>query len=91
VTDLLQRAGGLVGTANVAGATLLRNTFPTSMGAEIRGIKKQLIYNQLNDSLAEQKLIQKIDVGKQVVSFDLANIISNPKNSANLFLEDGDI
>ncbi|WP_323824678.1 hypothetical protein, partial [Pseudomonas aeruginosa] len=26
VTDLLQRAGGLVGTANVAGATLLRNT-----------------------------------------------------------------
>ncbi|MCA6440412.1 MAG: SLBB domain-containing protein [Sediminibacterium sp.] len=91
VTDLLQRAGGLVGTANVAGATLLRNTFPTNMGAEIRGIKKQLIYNQLNDSLAEQKLIQKIDVGKQVVSFDLANIISNPKNSANLFLEDGDI
>ncbi|MFX9626930.1 hypothetical protein ABTU79_20050, partial [Acinetobacter baumannii] len=39
----------------------------------------------------EQKLTQKIDVGKQVVSFDLANIISNPKNSANLFLEDGDI
>uniref|UniRef100_UPI001953EB9A hypothetical protein n=1 Tax=Klebsiella pneumoniae TaxID=573 RepID=UPI001953EB9A len=37
VTDLLQRAGGLVGTANVAGATLLRNTFPTNMGAEIRG------------------------------------------------------
>jgi protein involved in polysaccharide export with SLBB domain len=91
VSDILQRAGGLLQSSNAAGASLLRNTFPSNTGAEIKGIKKQLIYNQVSDSLAEQKLVNKLDSGKQVVSFNLAGVIATPSGNADLFLEDGDI
>jgi protein involved in polysaccharide export with SLBB domain len=91
VSDVLKRAGGLVPSSNIAGASLLRNTFPSNIGAEIKGIKKQLIFNQVSDSLAEQKLVNKLDSGKQVVAFDLEKVLANPNTAADLFLEDGDI
>ena len=91
VSDLLKRAGGMVASGNAAGASLLRNTFPSTMGIEIKGIKKQLVFNQVADSLAEQKLVRTLDPGKQVVSFNLENILANPNTEADLLLEDGDI
>ena len=91
VSQLVKRAGGILQTGFPEGAFLLRNTFETGSGAELKSIKKALAYNQVTDTAAENKLVQRLDSSKQLVAFRLNEALAQPESKADLLLQDGDI
>ncbi|MFZ2784324.1 MAG: SLBB domain-containing protein [Sediminibacterium sp.] len=91
VSDLVKRAGGVLNTGFPEGAFLLRNTFGTGSGEELKKMKKSLVYNQLSDSATEEKLVRRLDSSKQLVAFQLSRALENPRSKEDILLEDGDI
>lgn len=91
ISHLVKRAGGVLQTGFPEGAFLLRNTFETGSGAELKSIKKALAYNQVTDTAAENKLVQRLDSSKQLVAFRLKEALAQPESQPDLVLQDGDI
>lgn len=91
ISDLVKRAGGVLQTGFPEGAFLLRNTFATGSGEELKNMKKSLVYNQLSDSVTEAKLVHRLDSSKQLVAFQLSRALEKPGSGEDILLEDGDI
>ncbi len=91
ISHLVKRAGGVLSSGYPEGAFLLRNTFETGSGEELKAIKKALVYSQVSDSLAEAKLVRRLDSSKQLVAFRLNEALAHPGTQPDLLLQDGDI
>jgi len=91
ISHLVKRAGGVLSSGYPEGAFLLRNTFEAGSGEELKAIKKALVYSQVSDSLAEAKLVRRLDSSKQLVAFRLNEALAQPGTRPDLILQDGDI
>lgn len=91
ISDLLERTGGFKASADSSSITIRRYIKSTLTTAE-REKLFQRILNIDPDSLSlHPRLRDELYKQYDLISVDLSTALSNPKNSENLVLEDGDV
>lgn len=91
ISDLLERTGGFKASADSSSITIRRYIKSTLTTAE-REKLFQRILNIDPDSLSlHPRLRDELYKQYDLISVDLSTALSNPKNSENLILEDGDV
>ncbi|HET7115351.1 MAG TPA: SLBB domain-containing protein, partial [Hanamia sp.] len=91
ISDVLERVGGFKASADSSSITIRRRIKSNLTTAE-REKLFQRILNINPDSLSlHPRLKDEIYKSYDLISVDLTTALSNPKNSDNLVLEDGDV
>ncbi|WP_164714188.1 SLBB domain-containing protein [Chitinophaga rhizosphaerae] len=91
ISDILNRAGGLLPDAYPEGAVLLRKTFVNASDSALLQNKLQIYFNKLQDSSDIATLQKTLSFRDQLVDINLLNILSHPGSRSDLLLEQGDI
>jgi protein involved in polysaccharide export with SLBB domain len=79
ITDLIQRSGGLTPDAFPAGAMLTR-----------RVVVSQKVQRLREELMEKDSSLHFSDLGFDVVSIDLSEVLANPGSKADIFLKPGD-
>ncbi|MEO6220858.1 MAG: SLBB domain-containing protein [Ginsengibacter sp.] len=91
ISDVIKRAGGFKASADSTSITIRRN-IKSNLTLQERERLFQRILNVDTDSLPQNaRLKDELYKTYDLISVDLATALSNPKNSENLALEEGDI
>ncbi|MEO8568812.1 MAG: SLBB domain-containing protein [Ginsengibacter sp.] len=91
ISDVLERAGGFKASADSTSITIRRN-IKFNLTLQEREKLFQRVLNINSDSLSQNaRLKDELYKTYDLISVDLATALSNPNNSENLTLEEGDI
>jgi len=91
ISDILSRVGGFKASADSSSITI-RRTIQSNLSTVEREKLFQRILNINPDSLSQHpRLKDEIYKSYDLISVDLSKALSNPNNSENLILEDGDV
>jgi len=91
ISDILSRVGGFKASADSSSITI-RRTIQSNLSTVEREKLFQRILNINPDSLSQHpRLKDEIYKSYDLISVDLSKALSNPDNSENLVLEDGDV
>ncbi|MDE3185318.1 MAG: SLBB domain-containing protein [Bacteroidota bacterium] len=91
ISDILKRVGGFKASADSSAITI-RRSIKSDLTAEEREKLFQRILNISPDSLSlHPRLKDELFKSYDLISVDLTTALSNPNNSENLVLEDGDV
>jgi protein involved in polysaccharide export with SLBB domain len=91
ISDILKRAGGFKASADSSAITI-RRSIKSDLTVEEREKLFQRILNINPDSLSQHpRLKDELFKSYDLISVDLSTALSNPNNSENLVLEDGDV
>jgi protein involved in polysaccharide export with SLBB domain len=91
ISDVLSRVGGFKASADSSSITI-RRSIKSNMTLEEREKLFQRILNINPDSLSQHpRLRDELYKSYDLISVDISNALSQPGNSENLVLEDGDI
>ncbi|MGE7773609.1 SLBB domain-containing protein [Chitinophaga sp. NPDC101104] len=90
ISDLLNRAGGLMNTAYLEGAVLRRKTFINKTDSILLSNKLQLYINKLKDSSDISNIQYAASQQHQLLGINLPEILRKPGSKYDLYLEEGD-
>ena len=91
ISDILERVGGFKASADSTSITI-RRRIKSNLTTDEREKLFQRILNINPDSLSlHPRLKDELYKSYDLISVDLTTALSNPKNSDNLVLEDGDV
>ncbi|MEP7250736.1 MAG: SLBB domain-containing protein [Ginsengibacter sp.] len=91
ISDVIARTGGFKASADSSSITIRRNT-KSNLTTQEREQLFQRILNIDSDSLTQNpRLMNELNKPYDLISVDLTSALSNPKNTENLTLEEGDI
>jgi protein involved in polysaccharide export with SLBB domain len=91
ISDILKRVGGFKASADSSAITI-RRSIKSDLTVEEREKLFQRILNISPDSLSlHPRLKDELFKSYDLISVDLTTALSNPHNSENLVLEDGDV
>ena len=91
ISDVLKRVGGFKASADSSAITI-RRSIKSNLTVEEREKLFQRILNINPDSLSQHpRLKDELFKSYDLISVDLTTALSNPENSENLVLEDGDV
>ena len=91
ISDILKRVGGFKASADSSAITI-RRSIKSDLTVEEREKLFQRILNISPDSLSQHpRLKDELFKSYDLISVDLSTALSNPNNSENLVLEDGDV
>jgi protein involved in polysaccharide export with SLBB domain len=91
ISDVIKRTGGFKASADSTSITIRRST-KSNLTVEEKQSLFQRILNINPDSISQnQRLRDELYKKYDLISVDLATALTNPENSENLALEDGDI
>jgi protein involved in polysaccharide export with SLBB domain len=91
VSDLFNRAGGVLSTGSLASGYFLRNTYQSALKGEVLEIKKSLAKQLNSDTLTKAALDTSLYKEKVLMYIDLQKALSNPGSYNDIVLEEGDI
>lgn len=91
VSDLFNRAGGILSTGSLSSGYFLRNTYQAALKGEVLEIKKSLAKQLSNDTLTQKFLDSTLSKEKVLMSVNLQKALSNPGSSDDIVLEEGDM
>lgn len=91
ISDVINRTGGFKASADSTSITI-RRSIRSNLTIEEREQLFQRVLNINNDSLSQNpRLKDELLKTYDLISIDLASVLSHPENSENLALEEGDI
>lgn len=91
ISDVLKRVGGFKASADSSSITI-RRSIKSSLSTSEREKLFQRVLNINPDSLSlHPRLKDELYKSYDLISVDLTTALSNPNNSENLILEDGDV
>lgn len=91
ISDVINRTGGFKASADTTSITIRRST-KSNLTVEERERLFQRVLNINNDSLSQNpRLKDELLKTYDLISIDLATVLSHPESSENLALEEGDI
>lgn len=91
VSDLFNRAGGILSSGSLTSGYFLRNTYQAALKGEVLDIKKALARQLSNDTLTKKFLDSTLSKEKVLMSVNLQKALINPGSIDDVVLEEGDM
>ncbi|MEO9021713.1 MAG: SLBB domain-containing protein [Ginsengibacter sp.] len=91
ISDVLERTGGFKASADSSSITIRRYIKSTLTTAEREKLFQRILNIDADSLSLHPRLRDELYKQYDLISVDLSTALSNPKNSENLILEDGDV